>query len=50
MRQFDAAMDSAFRLELSERQARAMDVRAAMADADGFKTYLDKLKPRRSHG
>jgi hypothetical protein len=40
-------MDAAFRLELSERQARALDMRAAMADADGFKTYMERLKPKR---
>jgi len=40
-------MDATFRLELSERHARAMDMRAAMSDDDGFKTYMERLKPKR---
>lgn len=40
-------MDAAFRLELLDRQARALDMRAAMADADGFKAHMDRLKPKR---
>ena len=40
-------MDAAFRLELSERQARALDMRAAMAEGKDFERYMERLKPKR---
>jgi len=47
LRQFDAAMDAAFRLDLDERRARALDLRAAMADGKDFQRHMERLKPKR---
>ena len=40
-------MAAAFRLEMEERRARALDYRAAMAEGKDFAAYVDKLKPKR---
>ena len=36
-------MDAAFRLDMQQRKARALDFRAAMAEGDAFGKYLQKL-------
>lgn len=40
-------MEEAQRLHLDERRDRAYDMRAAMADKDGFAEHVNGLKPKR---
>lgn len=40
-------MEEATHFQSEERRAVACDLRAAMADKDGFAKYFDGLKPKR---